>query len=133
MQLKTPRRIINQTLKRKTDTIAKNHAKIRTLQRQQLNGNHLANELARKNVELNYLKNAHRKLIAYHRKRAKRSKTLPAAKYQRTHAKLREQDETIKRLEHDNLLLEEVVEETKVTKGKAPSPRWMTRHTPQVC
>ncbi|KAK6189051.1 hypothetical protein SNE40_005099 [Patella caerulea] len=117
MQLKTSRCIINQILKRKTDTLAKNHAKIRTLQRQ-LNGNHLANELARKRIELGSLKNAHRKLIAYHRKRAKRSNTLPAANYQRSHAKLREHDETVKRLEHDNLLLEEIVEETKGNQGQ---------------
>lgn len=77
----------------------------------------LANQLARKKVELTTLQNAHRKLKVYNLKKAKYSATVPKAKYQQTLAKLKDLDETVKSLQQDNLILKEVIEESKNTEG----------------
>jgi len=109
-QLKTPKRVVNQALKRKTDIIDKKKEKIKDLQRQ-LRGHHLAEELARLKLKLTKSQKAHKKLITYHRNKAKNRKMAPISTYPLLRKKLKERDDAISNLEYENLILKEQVEE----------------------
>ena len=69
--------------------------------------------LARTKFELETLKNTHNKFLKYRKDKAKHMKTVPEARHKQLKNQLREKDDVIKDLAHQNLLLQESIEELK--------------------
>jgi len=121
-QLKTPKRVINQALRRKNDTIEKKKRKIQDLKNQLLE-NHQAIEIGRLKMEIIKMKEAHRKLITYYRNKSKKeSASIPIAKYKLLQNKLRERDDAVANLEYENIRLKEQVAELQSRIQELQSP-----------
>ena len=78
-----------------------------------MRGNVLAKVLARTKFELETLKNTHNKFLKYRKDKAKHMKTVPEARHKQLKKQLKEKDDVIKDLAHQNLLLQEFIEELK--------------------
>ncbi|XP_041459631.1 uncharacterized protein LOC121411152 [Lytechinus variegatus] len=105
-KLKTPKRVINQSLKRKQKQILLKDKKIKELQNQ-LNDNAVAIELEATRMKLNKLKKAHRELL----KANKRKKNyVSVLKHQSVVSSLARCQDEVKDLETQNLVLKENIE-----------------------
>ncbi|XP_013393414.1 uncharacterized protein LOC106161101 [Lingula anatina] len=108
-KMKTPKRVINQAIGRKIEIIKKKDATIRDLKRK-LHSDEMYIKFAKTKAELHKTQNTHYNLLKY-REKKKRVPTVPLYKYKKLLSKLKEKEETIKNLEHENLLLQETVDE----------------------
>ena len=104
---KMPQRCINQAIQRQKDRVEKKSTEIRKL-RDMLYGNALYIELEKKRSDIKKLRDTHRILIQLKRKD---QETVSVVKYDRLHRKMKEKDTVIGELQHENLLLQETVED----------------------
>ena len=110
-RMKSPKRVVNQALQRKVNIIAKQHHQIQELQRL-LNESELAKELKK-------IKKTHQKTLTFYHRKVKYM--VPITKHQEVCDKLKDKDETIKSLEHNNLLLKEELSEHQGDAGTSSS------------
>lgn len=118
-KVKTPKRVVNQAIQRKIDIIETRDKKIKELKRK-LYSNDLSNELKKAKMELITLKNVHSKLVKAKGK-IKRipAETVPIAKHKHLQRQLKDKDQIINDFQHQNLLLQESVEELKSNQSES--------------
>ena len=113
-QLKTPRKVANQALQRKIEIIRKKNIKIQDLHKQ-LREYKETPGIAKLELELKKSKKAHKKLISYHRNKAKKeqieSASTSCSGCQRLNKKVKEQGDALENVEYENVTLKEKVEE----------------------
>ncbi|KAJ8392360.1 hypothetical protein AAFF_G00077240 [Aldrovandia affinis] len=107
-QLKTPKRVINQALKRKQCRIELRDRKIQEL-KSKLRGNTLAQELAETKAKLLKLRKTHRQLLKIRANR-RNNGTVSIDRYRNLQEKIKNREEYMRCLELDNLALKESVE-----------------------
>ena len=105
-ELKSPKRLVNQTIKRKMQQLDTRSQKMIEL-KAKLRGLPLARELAETKAELGKLRNAHSHLRKH---RGKRKATVSVNQYRKFQEKLKNSNECLRNLEFDNLVLKESVE-----------------------
>ena len=105
-ELKSPKRLVNQTIKRKMQQLDTRSQKMIEL-KAKLRGLPLARELAETKAELGKLRNAHSHLLKH---RGKRKATVSVNQYRKVQEKLKNSNECLRNLEFDNLVLKESVE-----------------------
>ena len=98
-QLKSPKRVENQAIKRTKQTIS--------ALKEKLKGHSLAVELADRKSELANLKAAHKRLKDFNKKR----QSVPVSRYRLLQEKLKEKNTDIQQLENTNMILKEEIEE----------------------
>ncbi|XP_055521676.1 uncharacterized protein LOC129715829 [Leucoraja erinacea] len=107
-QLKTPKRVVNQALKRKQNQIDTKDRKIQEL-KAKLRGNTLARELAETKAEFLKLQKAHSQLLKF-RGSEKKGETVSIHQYRKVQEKLKDREDEVRRLKLDNLVLKEAIE-----------------------
>jgi hypothetical protein len=113
-KLKSPKRCINQAVQRQKDKVEKKNKEIRKL-KSLLYGNALYCELEKERRLNHKLKDKHRKIL---KKKSKLGhETVSMAKYDEVIRKMKEKDAVIEEVRHDNLLLQEKVDDLK---GRVP-------------
>ncbi|XP_029106165.1 uncharacterized protein LOC114910197 [Scleropages formosus] len=105
-QLRTPRRVINQAIRRQRERAERKNKEIKKL-KDMLQENALYNELQKERRRNRKLKDTHRKL----RQRSQSPGKVSSEMYEEVVRKLKEKDTLIAELQHKNLLLEEKLEE----------------------
>ncbi|XP_029113602.1 uncharacterized protein LOC114912179 [Scleropages formosus] len=117
-QLQTPRRCINQAIKRQKNRVETRNKEIKKL-KDMLYTNVLYHELQKERNHNKKLKDTHRKLL----KRRKSSKTVSVAEYNEVLIKMTEKDNVISELLHELLLLQQRVKDLTSTTEHPKGPK----------
>jgi len=111
-QLKTPKRVANWALQRKIEIIRKKNIKIQDLQKQ-LRECKETTGIAKLELELKKSKKSHKKLISYHRNKAKKeqieSASTSCSGCERLRNKVKEQGDALDNVEYGNVTVKEKV------------------------